>query len=384
MLETVTGGDPTLIFNSAAANRSGLIKYQDNGTNVGRIEYVHNGDRIDFRAGSATGSTMSVLNAGVGVNTTSLYTGSKLSVNGSIVQSNNGQHVIGTFGTSGLQLIGVEGGDCLVGTMGSSEPLLFRTASQERMRINADGYLLVGKSNTTFTTVGTEIRGGNLGARVIRSNAEPLVLHRIGSNGQILNLYDQSTHVGSIGSADSDNLFISGKVANHAGLKFGTLAIIPIVAESNSDNTVNLGMGSYRFHDAHLGGTVKVGEKVGIGTTNPQAKLQVDLAGIDTYAVNTSATSQAQVAAFAAATFRSARFTVQITNTTDSTYHVTEILLIHDGTTPAITEYATIFTGTAGEATFDADITGGNVRLLATPASADTMQFRVVQHSILV
>ena len=228
-------------------------------------------------------------------------------------------------------------------------------------------------------------------------------------------------------------------------------------------------MGSYRFHDAHLGGTVRVGEKVGIGTTNPesrlhiqgnsdvsdedcmliiddvdgsagsripsimfrsvtggtttnqgrirgtdtqgmvlsgssalgndlvvqsgkiglgtnnpQTKLQVDIVGIDTHAVNTSTTSQAQVATFAAATFRSARFTVQITNTTDSTYHVTEILLIHDGTTPAITEYATIFTGTAAEATFDADITGGNVRLLATPASADTMQFRMVQHSILV
>ena len=70
-IETVTGGDPTIYFNSAAANRSGLIRYQDNGTNMGRIEYVHNGDRIAFQAGSATGETMSIKNNAVGIGVTS-------------------------------------------------------------------------------------------------------------------------------------------------------------------------------------------------------------------------------------------------------------------------------------------------------------------------
>ena len=129
---------------------------------------------------------------------------------------------------------------------------------------------------------------------------------------------------------------------------------------------------------------VKQSGKVGVGTSNPKAEFQVDHAGIDTYAVNTSATSAAQVDTFSSTEFRSARFTVQITNTTDSTYQITEILLIHDGTTPSMTEYGTIFTGSAREASFDADIVSGNVRLLATPASTDTMQFKVVRHSILV
>ena len=129
-------------------------------------------------------------------------------------------------------------------------------------------------------------------------------------------------------------------------------------------------------------GRVAVGD--GFNSTNVKSEFQVDHAGIDTYAVNTSATSAAQVDTFPAADFRSARFTVQITNTTDSTYQITEILLIHDGTTPSMTEYGTIFTGSAAEATFDADIVSGNIRLLATPASADSMQFKVVRHSILV
>ena len=120
---------------------------------------------------------------------------------------------------------------------------------------------------------------------------------------------------------------------------------------------------------------------VGIGTTAPQAKLQVEEYGVDTTTTSTTATTQVAIHTFAAATFRSARFTVQITNSTDSTYHLTEILMIHDGTTPSITEYGTIFTGSA-EATFDADISSGNVRLLATPATTDSMAFKVVAHTI--
>ena len=72
-IKSTTGGDPTLIFNSAAANRQGIIKFQDNGTNVGRIDYVHSADRIDIQAGSATGATMSIKNGAVGIGTSVVY-----------------------------------------------------------------------------------------------------------------------------------------------------------------------------------------------------------------------------------------------------------------------------------------------------------------------
>ena len=111
--------------------------------------------------------------------------------------------------------------------------------------------------------------------------------------------------------------------------------------------------------------------------------VRVKEVGIDTTTTSTTATTQVAIDTFAAATFRSARYTIQVTNSTDSTYHITEVLLIHDGTTPQITEYGTIFTGSA-EATFDADISSGNVRLLATPATTDSMTFKVVRHCITV
>ena len=123
---------------------------------------------------------------------------------------------------------------------------------------------------------------------------------------------------------------------------------------------------------------------VGIGTTAPKAKLQVEEYGVDTTTTSTAAITQIAIDSFPAADFRSARYTIQVTNTTDGTYHLTELFMIHDGTTTNTSEFGSIFTGAAVEATFDADILSGNVRLLATPTSTDAMAFKVVRHSITV
>ena len=125
--------------------------------------------------------------------------------------------------------------------------------------------------------------------------------------------------------------------------------------------------------------------RVGIGNgTVPSHTLQVKDYGVDSNTVSTSATTTVSIFNnLSATTFRSARYSVQVKNTTDSTYMMTEILMIHDGTDVYITEYGTIFTGAAAEATFTADISGGNVRLKATPASTDAMTFKTVCHSIL-
>lgn len=70
--------------------------------------------------------------------------------------------------------------------------------------------------------------------------------------------------------------------------------------------------------------------------------------------------------AFLAVDFRSAKYLVQVTSGTD--YHSTEILLIHNGSTVHMTEYASIFDNVE-LATFDADIASGYIRLLATPTN---------------
>ena len=53
-------------------------------------------------------------------------------------------------------------------------------------------------------------------------------------------------------------------------------------------------------------------------------------------------------------------------------FHSTEVMLVHDGSTVTMTQYGTL--KDTNLATFDADISGDNVRLLITPASAKIAQ----------
>jgi len=55
LIQSSGSGDPQLNLSSAAANRSGKIRFLDNGSAVGGfINYLHNGDKMEFGSGSST------------------------------------------------------------------------------------------------------------------------------------------------------------------------------------------------------------------------------------------------------------------------------------------------------------------------------------------
>lgn len=86
--------------------------------------------------------------------------------------------------------------------------------------------------------------------------------------------------------------------------------------------------------------------------------------------LTTAATTANQVVDSVAATsVRTAKWLVQATSGTS--YHASELLVIHDGTTAHATEYGAIFTGSSLY-TLDADVSAGNLRLLVTPTNAAT------------
>ncbi len=98
--------------------------------------------------------------------------------------------------------------------------------------------------------------------------------------------------------------------------------------------------------------------------------------GIDTASLTTSATTASQVLDSNSATaFRTVKYLIQATSGT--AFQSVELLLIHDGTTVSMVEYANVATG-ADLADFDADVSGGNVRLLVTPVNAATT-FKVMK-----
>ena len=125
-------------------------------------------------------------------------------------------------------------------------------------------------------------------------------------------------------------------------------------------------------------------QKLGIQDGDPVQKLHIDeVAGFDVGTASSTATTVFSLDTFSASVFRSAEYTVQITNSTDSDYQTLKISLFHDGSTVYLTQYASIFDNGA-QATFDADISSGNVRLRVTPASGDTMAYKFIRTTIEV
>lgn len=130
---------------------------------------------------------------------------------------------------------------------------------------------------------------------------------------------------------------------------------------------------------------------VGIGSISPNAKLDVDgdiqvnsLFNINAETGSTSSTTQTIIASFDTVTYSSAKFLIQAKDFATDEVHLTEILVIHDGTTANATEYGTIHTGVAPLATYDVDISSGSVRLLATAVSSNNTTYKVVENLITV
>ena len=75
---------------------------------------------------------------------------------------------------------------------------------------------------------------------------------------------------------------------------------------------------------------------------------------------------------FAAGTFRSAKYVVQVTSGTD--YQCSELLVIHDGATASVAEYGLMHTSASALMSFDVDIDNGSVRLRATGSADDVVR----------
>jgi len=96
----------------------------------------------------------------------------------------------------------------------------------------------------------------------------------------------------------------------------------------------------------------------------------------DVQTQTTTATTQVTVASYNATTYDGVKVVITMHDSVATERSITEILITHDGTTAVATEYAQVNTATA-LATFDVDISGGNVRILATPASTNSTAFTV-------
>ena len=119
---------------------------------------------------------------------------------------------------------------------------------------------------------------------------------------------------------------------------------------------------------------------VGIGSATPSQKLDVagNIAINQTTVVGSATSSLSSISQTAihsglsTSIYRSVEYTIQATQGTN--FHATKILALHNGTTAYNNEYGTIYNNSS-VATFDVDISGGNLRLLATGASTEQTDY---------
>ena len=109
---------------------------------------------------------------------------------------------------------------------------------------------------------------------------------------------------------------------------------------------------------------------------NGSAWVNSVIQAFDTQTASTTSTAQTSIATYAIASYDGVKAVITVDDTTATERSITEIVITHDGTTAVATEYAQVNTDTA-RATFDVDISGGNIRILATPASSNSMSFTV-------
>ena len=150
---------------------------------------------IEASSGASGGNFIVRSDGNVGIGMTPSGVGTKLDVNGGIKAADGSQIIIGTWGTSGLQLIGQAGVQALVGSM-DSVPLIFRTASSEKMRIEAGGNVAIGAtsaiSSSRLTVQFSAAGGGPAGLELNETSVA-------GSGGYFIRFRANGTTIGSVG-----------------------------------------------------------------------------------------------------------------------------------------------------------------------------------------
>jgi hypothetical protein len=133
-------------------------------------------------------------------------------------------------------------------------------------------------------------------------------------------------------------------------------------AAFDTANTANT-----RANDSVLkSGDTMTGSLTGV-TTLGTTTISFAQTDATTNTFTTASTAQVSVDAWPTATYRSAKYFVQITS--GSSYHIIELNLVHNGTTVFLAQYGEVITN-ASLGTFDADISGSTVRLLFTGTNA--------------
>lgn len=209
--------------------------------------------------GNATAITIdSSENVGIGTSSPSSNLHVKTSVDNSLTQG----LIIERSANSDKGYINYQAGAFQIRAT-DGDPIAFGQVSNERMRIDSSGNLLVGNTDTSpyDRTSGNAIAIGDGLISSAQSGGNAAIFNRMTSDGSIVGFRKDGGTVGSI-VVDPSNIAIG---SGDTGIYFnsGDDALIPVGTGNNllssRDNAIDLGRTNTRFKDAYIGGGVYVG-----------------------------------------------------------------------------------------------------------------------------
>ena len=175
--------------------------------------------------------------------------------------------------------------------------------------------------------------------------------------------------------------------------------------ESEPTTTVNIGGSGYTLADLQVGDLTATtltatnaltGSSITYPTsdgtngqvlkTNGSGVLSFgDSGALSSGTITTTSTSATNLDSIAIASYRGAKYSITISDSTSGVYQITECHVIHDGTNASITQFGTVLQGGSSElGTFTVDIKSGNLRLRVASLSTNSTvyKFKRIDHSV--
>jgi len=168
---------------------------------------------------------------------------------------------------------------------------------------------------------------------------------------------------------------LSWALPGGGGSTFGNITVGVVTDNTISTTTGDLVLASasgtidattsYMFVDTVSANQIDIGFPTAVSTINDQ----------------TTTTTSVTPVSISSTTRSGMKVLISIVDNVSNARHIVEALLLKQGSTAYITTYAEMYSS-AALATFSADISAGNLRLLATPASANSTTFTVIRTTI--
>jgi hypothetical protein len=293
----------------------------------------------------------------------------------------DGNNIISTLSNADINIIPSGSGVIRLPALRFNGNNIEAIRSNDNINLIGSGLGGVALSQVVFTQNDISVAGNNSDINLTPSGIGQVAIDNLEVDNQI-NIV--GTRIDAVASNSDIVLSASGT----GQVKIGSVSLNHNTIKTNISNEdlelTASGSGTVKLNEFNLPSTD--------GTTNQflttdgnknlsfsTPSLTLSLSDINDNSVSNTGSAQFTLDSFDSATFSGAAYTLSISDTTNDRHECVDVGVIHDGSVAYVNDNASVTNYTGSLLTLDADISGGNVRLLATPISNDSITIKFIR-----